>query len=85
MRYYKNIENGYLLAVGTGFGGEEIAAEEYNHIINLIQSSPEAEEGYEYLLREDLTWELVEAPVSDPADDEISAEEALYIILGGEG
>lgn len=84
MRYYKNIENGYLLAVGTGPGFTEISAEEYDHILNLVQSCPEAEEGYQYLLREDLTWELAEAPVYDPMDDEISAEEALDIILGGE-
>ena len=84
MRYYKNIENGYLVAIGTGFGGVEITAEEYNHILNLIQSCPEAEEGYQYLLKENLTWELAEAPIYDPADDEISAEEALDIILGGE-
>jgi hypothetical protein len=29
MRYYKNIENSYILAIGTGGGGTEITEAEY--------------------------------------------------------
>ena len=83
MRYYKQIENGYLLSIGTGPGGEEITAEEYENILTIIRSRPTAEVGYGYRLKTDLAWELVELPpVSE--DEEISADEALKIILGGE-
>ena len=83
MRHYKQIENGYLLSIGTGPGGEEITAEEYENILTIIHSRPTAEAGYGYRLKTDLAWELVELPpVSE--DEEISADEALKIILGGE-
>ena len=83
MRYYKYIENGYLLSIGTGSGSEEITAEEYENILTIIKSRPAAEVGYGYRLKTDLAWELVELPpVSE--DEEISADEALKIILGGE-
>lgn len=83
MRLYKLIEDGYITAIGEGFDGEEITAEEYNNIIQLILSKPTADAGYDYKLKEDLTWELVEVPVIDTGEEEISAEEALDIILGG--
>ena len=83
MRYYKIIEDGYVLSIGTGSGGSEITKEEYEDIISVIRSAPTAESGYQYRLKADLTWELVELPpVSE--DEEISADEALDIILGGE-
>lgn len=83
MRYYKKIEGDYLLAVGTGAGGEEITNEEYEHILSVIQSSPTADPGYQYRLKADLTWEKVNAPAVD-TDPEISDAEALAIILGGD-
>ena len=83
MRYYKIIEDGYVLSIGTGSGGSEITKEEYEDIISVIRSAPTAESGYQYRLKADLTWELAELPpVSE--DEEISADEALKIILGGE-
>lgn len=83
MRYYKIIEDGYVLSIGTGSGGSEITKEEYEDIISVIRSAPTAESGYQYRLKADLTWELVELPpVSE--DEKISADEALKIILGGE-
>ena len=82
MRYYKIIENDELTGIGTGAGGEEITQEEYENIFSIIRSRPIPEAGYDYRLKTDLTWELVEAP--EPVDDEISADEALDIILGGE-
>ena len=60
MRYYKEIENGVLTAIGTGkAGGIEITEEEYNFLLAEIQAA------------------------NAPDPDEISAEEALDIILGG--
>ena len=84
MRYYKIVNVDYLLAVGTGNGGEEITEAEYNNIVDIIRSSPTAPEGYGYRLKSDLTWELLELPVTpEDADPELTAEETLDIILGG--
>ena len=82
MRYYKNIETDYITGIGTGVGGEEITQEEYETILSVVRSCPIPEAGYDYRLKTDLTWELVEAP--EPVDEEIGADEALDIILGGE-
>lgn len=83
MRYNKQIDNGYILTIGTGYGNTEITAEEYAELLAMIQSRPTPREGYDYRLREDLTWEEYELPPFEPTDDEISDEEALAIILGG--
>ena len=84
MRYYKIVNGDYLLAVGTGNGGEEITEAEYNDIVDIIRSSPTAPEGYGYRLKSDLTRELYELPViAEETAPELTAEEALDIILGG--
>lgn len=80
--YYKTIEDGYITSIGTGVGQEEITQEEYNEILAVIQSRPIPEAGFDYKLREDLTWEQVEDPADE--DPELSEEEAMHIILGGE-
>ena len=81
MRYYKMIDNGYLVQIGTGYGGEEITAEEYHAIAEVISAVPTAPDGYSYRLKADLTWELYELPA---VEEELTADEALAIILGGE-
>ena len=51
--------------------------------MSVIQSCPN-ENGKGYFLRTDLTWEEYDLPpvvLSD--DDELSAEEAMNILLGG--
>lgn len=83
MRYYKIIENGYVVVIGTGLGGIEIAAEEYAQLQEIICSRPEPAAGYDYRLKEDLSWEEYALPEPDP-DPEITDDEALDIILGGE-
>lgn len=80
-KYYKNIEDGYITAIGTGYGDVAIEQEEYENILSIIRNRPTPAEGYDYKLKTDLTWELVEAPVVE--EEEISADEALDIILGG--
>jgi hypothetical protein len=80
MRYYKLVEDGYIIAIGTGAGGEEITKEEYDEIMSIIRNKPTAESGYDYKLKEDLTWELVEVPEVEPTDDEISGDELLNMI-----
>lgn len=84
MRYCKQIENGYIVAVGSGNGGVEITATEYQTIIAAIQNKPTPPAGFDYRLKADLAWELYELPPEDP-DPELSAEEALAIIMGGDG
>lgn len=78
--YYKHIEDGYITAISTGTGQVEITQEEYNEILSAIQSRPIPEAGFDYRLRTDLTWEQVEAP--EPVEEDISAEEAMDIMMG---
>lgn len=81
-RYYKNFDGGYISAIGTGVGGEEITKEEYENILSVIRNRPTPEAGYDYRLKTDLTWELVALPPEED-DPELSDTEALDIILGG--
>ena len=83
MRYYKQIKDNYIASIGTGYDGDEITEQEYNEIMSAIQSCPN-EEGKGYRLCTDLTWEEYDLPpvvLSD--DDELSADEAMDILLGG--
>ena len=83
MKYFIVIQDDYILAIFTNDIGEcEISEAEYNTILGLIRNKPQADSGYDYRLKSDLTWELCELPPT-PEDDEISAEEALEIIRGG--
>lgn len=83
MRYYKHIENGYILAIGTGGGGTEITKTEYNEIMFVIQNKPAKTETTDYHLKEDLTWDAFEVEPVDPAEEELGAEEDLEILMGG--
>lgn len=75
MRYYKQISDNYILAIGTGYGGAEIPEQEYNEIMSVIQSCPN-ENGKGYKLRTDLTWEEYDLPPEpDPGDEEATAED----------
>lgn len=84
MRYYKQLSENYILAIGTGPGNTEISESEYNEIMSLIQNRPQAD-GKGYRLKTDLTWEEYDLPpVPELSDeDELSSDEALNIILGG--
>ena len=84
MRYYKLIEDGYIIAIGTGAGGTEITNEEYENILTVIRSQPAPSDGKGYKLTESLEWEEYELPIVDVDEDpELTDEEALDIILGG--
>ena len=74
--YFKNIEGDYIVAVSTGAGNEEITKEEYENILSVVHNRPTPEEGYDYKLRTDLTWELVEVPVEEE-DPEATEEDYL--------
>ncbi|MDY4581608.1 MAG: hypothetical protein SPD81_01965 [Candidatus Faecousia sp.] len=97
MRYYAQYnDSGKLLAIGTGYGGEEITEDEYNRLLSEIREKaalvdklysgeitiadvPEA-------WREEIQRRVDERIAADGAAEEqdIPAEEALDIILGGE-
>ena len=82
MRFYKETDDDYILAIGTGSGGTEITESEYNEILSVIQNKPARTATTDYRLKTDLTWEEYEhEPDPEPEPD---AEEALSILLGGE-
>ena len=71
IRYFKNFEGEYIISISTGSGKEEISQEEYENILNLVRNRPEPEDGYDYKLKEDLTWELVEISSEKEVTEEI--------------
>lgn len=75
--YQKNTENGYIVSIVKGVSCGNITAEEYSTIIEAIRNKPTAEQGYDYRLLEDLTWELYQLPEPEPEADE-EATEADY-------
>lgn len=90
MRYYKKISDDYIAAIGTGPGGTEIPESEYNQIMAIIQSRPQAD-GKGYRLKTDLTWEEYDLPPEpDPPEEEqtdaekLADAEAALALLGVE-
>lgn len=81
MKYFKKVQSGYIIYVGTGLGGTEITESEYNEIMTAIRNKPQDTETVGYRLKTDLTWESYEHE-PDP-EPEPTAEEALSILLGG--
>lgn len=71
MKYVKQTQNGYIISIGINSYGEKITEAEYNEILAVIESKPTPREGYDYRLREDLTWEEFELPV----DEELSEDD----------
>ena len=69
---------------GYSWHGKAITAEAYAAILTMLRNPPAAPEGYGYRLLESLEWELYELPPADP-DPELSDQETLAIILGGDG
>ena len=97
MRYYaQHNDNGKLIAIGTGPGGTEITEEEYNELLSMIR---EKAAFVDKLYNGEITiddvpadWQKeIQRRVDERAaaeeileEQDISAEEALSIILGGE-
>lgn len=71
MTYYKNIENGYIVSISTNSGAIAISEAEYNTILDTIKSRPIAPSGFDYILKENLTWELIPVPVIEEESAEI--------------
>ena len=83
MIFYKQEREGYIVAIGTGNGGEEITEAEYNSIAETIRNRPTAQDGFCYRLTNNLEWDLYVLPTEEAPDPELTAEEALEIIMGG--
>lgn len=66
MRYFKTIDSGFVIFIGTGNGGTEITEQEYSEILATISNKPTAREGYDYRLKTDMTWEEYELPPIEP-------------------
>lgn len=84
MKYYKQIEDNYIISININGGGDEVNVDEYYNILSTIRNRPQIE-GKGYKLKTDLTWEEYDLPSTpEPSDeDELSDTEALNIVLGG--
>lgn len=94
-RYYKQTDGMYILAVGVGAGGTEITESEYNTLLSEIREKAAL---VDKLYSGEITIEEVPADWQEEIqrrvderiaaegsaeDQDISAEEALDILLGG--
>ena len=97
MRYYAQYNNsGKLIAIGTGLGGTEITEAEYNALLSEIREKTAlVEQLYNGEItiddvptewQEEIQRRVNERIAAEGAAEEqdLSAEEALNIILGGE-
>ena len=80
MYYYKRGST-YMASHSEVPGADEITQAEYGRVKAIVDQRPVPPDGYGYRLTADLTWELYELP--EEADPELTAEEALDIIVGG--
>ena len=95
MRYFKIIEDDCFLSIGTGPGGTEITEAEYNALLSEIREKAAlVDKMYSGEItmddvptdwREEIQRRVNERIAADGAAEEqdISAEEALDILLGG--
>ena len=97
MRYYaQHKDNGKLIAIGTGPGGTEITEAEYNELLTMIREKAAL---VDKLYNGEITIDDVPAEWQEEIqrrvdervaaegileEQELSAEEALDIIFGGE-
>ena len=80
MYYYKRGST-YMASHSEVPGADAITQAEYERVKAIVDQRPVPPDGYGYRLSADLTWELYELP--EDADPELTAEEALDIIVGG--
>lgn len=75
-------KDGYVVATAnTPFGTDDKA----DLVEEMLCHQPSAPDGFVYKLRvNNLEWVLVEMPPA-PEDEDISPEEAMEILMGGEG
>ena len=95
MRYYKRVYNDIVIAIGTGAGGTEITKAEYNALLSEIREKSAMVDklyGGEITIDEvPADWqEEIQRRVDEriaaegtAEEQDIPAEEALNILLGG--
>lgn len=95
MRYYKRVYNDIVIAIGTGYGGTEITEAEYNALLSEIREKAAFVNklyGGEITIDEvPADWqEEIQRRVDEriaaegtAEEQDIPAEEALNILLGG--
>ena len=95
MRYYAQYSDNKLIAIGTGLGGTEITEKEYNTLLSEIRSKARLVaqlyageitiEDVPSEWREEILRRVNERIAAEGSAEEqdISAEEALDILLGG--
>ena len=96
MRYYAQYQDDKLIAIGTGYGGIEITEAEYNELLTMIRAKAQlVDQLYNgEITIDDVPTEWQEeiqrrvderiAAEGEADEQDISADEALEIILGGE-
>ena len=82
MKYYKNMDKGYIQCLSTGAGQTEITKAEYLQIISICKNKPADTADYYYRLTDVIQWEKQPRIRAEGAED-LSAEDALSIITGG--
>ena len=95
MRYYKQISDGIIIAIGTGLGGTEITETEYNALLSEIREKADL---VDKLYSGEITIDAVPADWQEEIqrrvderiaaegtaeEQDIPAEEVLDILLGG--
>ena len=95
MKYFAQYENGILTAIGTGYGGTEISEAEYNALLAEIREKAALVDNLYSgeITLDDVPTEWQEeiqrrvderiAAEGTAEEQDISAEEALDILLGG--
>ena len=95
MRYYKRVYNDIVIAIGTGYGGTEITEAEYNALlseirekaafVNKLYSGKITIDEVPADWQEEIQRRVDERSAAEVTAEEqdISAEEALDILLGG--
>lgn len=84
MRYYKIIENDYIIGFGQGYDGIKISENEYKELKEIVNNKPQSDV-YGYKLKVDKTWEEYELPPKEETEQtEIEQKAQAYDILVGE-
>ena len=93
MRYYKILKNDILFSIGTGYGGTEITEAEYNALlpeirekaalVNRLCNGEITIDDVPTNWQEEMQRRVDERLTEIDDDPDLTAEEALDIILGG--
>ena len=84
MNHFIVKDGDYIVGIGTteNFVRNPVSEDEAATIRDTLTRKPTPPVGFGYRLKTDQTWELYELPTEDP-DPDLTAEEALSIIMGG--